>query len=117
MRIKKLKSVKKNPQSASGALMLFLSGLLITACTSTQFNTELGVNHPADPAAKAAVFIPPPNPFATEDAEAQPIRPSAGAGSHQGHAESVGPGRKMETMKPQVAAPAGGAGQSTEHRH
>jgi uncharacterized membrane protein len=54
-------NMKKSNTTALGTLAVFLSGLMIGACAATQIDTELPANHPANPAAEAAVFAPPPS--------------------------------------------------------
>lgn len=109
--------MKKLNTNALGALALFISGLMIGACANTQIDTELPESHPANPAAEAAVFVLPPNPFAMNASDAQPFRPPAGTGDHPKHQDGAGHGHGMQTMKPQSAAPAGSTDKSTEHQH
>ena len=109
--------MKKLNTNAVGALALFISGLIIGACANTQIDTGLPEGHPANPAAEAAVFVPPPNPFAMNAADTQPVQPPAGSGDHPKHQEGTGHGPGMPTMKPQSAAPADSTEKSTEHQH
>ena len=109
--------MKKSNTTALGALAIFLSGLMIGACTNTKIDTELPVIHPANPAAEAAVFVPPPNPFAMNVSAEQPVGPPVGTGKHSNHQEGAGDGHEMQTMKPQRVAPAGSQEKSTEHQH
>ena len=74
------------------ALALFISGLMLGACVSTQIDTRLPENHPANPAAEAAVFVPPSNPFATNAFDTQLVRPPAASGDHPKHREDTGHG-------------------------
>jgi len=109
--------MKKSNTTALGALAIFLSGLMIGACANTQIDTELPVSHPANPAAEAAVFVPPPNPFAMYASDAQPAGPPTGTDDHAKHQEGAGHGPEMQTMKPQRVAPADSQEKSTEHQH
>jgi hypothetical protein len=109
--------MKKLNTNALGALALFISGLMLGACANTQIDTGLPESHPANPAAEAAVFVPPPNPFAMNASDTQPVRPPAGSGDHPKHQEGTEHGHEMQTMKPQSAAPAGSTEKNTEHQH
>ena len=110
--------MKKSNTIALGALAIFLSGLMIGACANTKIDTELPVSHPANPAAEAAVFVPPPNPFAMNASAEQPDGPPvSGTDKHSKHQEGAGDGHEMQTMKPQRVAPAGSQEKSTEHQH
>ena len=107
----------KSDTTALGALIIFLSGLIIGACANTQIDTGLPESHPANPAAEAAVFVPPSNSFAMNAFDTQPVRPPAGSGSHPKHQEGTGHGQGMPTMKPQSATPENSMEESTEHQH
>ncbi|MBT8365210.1 MAG: hypothetical protein KJP23_10940 [Deltaproteobacteria bacterium] len=115
--------MKKSSTTALGALTGFLSGLMIGACATAQIDTELPANHPANPVAEATVFVPPPNPFAMNASDVQPVWPldSIGDhpkhGDHQKHREDAEHGHGMQTIKPQSAAPASSTEKSTEHQH
>ena len=109
--------MKKSNTTALGALAIFLSGLMIGACANTKIDTELPASHPANPAAEAAVFVPPPNPFAMNASAEQPVGLPVGTGKHSNHQEGAGDGHEMQTMKPQRVAPTGSQEKSTEHQH
>ena len=109
--------MKKLNTSALGALALFISGLMFGACANTQIDTGLLESHPANPAAEAAVFVPPPNPFAMNASDTQSVRPPTGTGDHPKHQEGAEHGQGMQMMKPPNAAPAGGTVKNTEHQH
>jgi len=109
--------MKQLNTNALGALALFISGLMLGACASTQIDTGLPESHPANPAAESAVFVPPSNPFAINAFDTQLVRPPAGSGDHPKHREDTGHGQGMHTMKPQSAAPENSMEKNTEHQH
>jgi hypothetical protein len=47
----------------SGLFILLLVTFFIFGCASDPVNVDLSANHPANPEAQEAEFIPPPNPF------------------------------------------------------
>ena len=109
--------MKKFNPTVFVVLALFPVALMIVSCTTTQIDTELPVNHPANPSAEAAEFVPPPNPFARNEFAGQPALPPAGTDGHQKPSTAAGHGHDMQPMTPQIAAPAGEGQSSTEHHH
>ena len=115
--------MKTSTITALGIMAIFLSGLMIGACTGTQIHTELPANHPANPTADAAVLVPPPNPFAMNTFDSQPVRPPDSTGHHPKHGdhpkhqEDGGHGHGMQPMQQPSAAPGDSTEKSTEHQH
>ena len=109
--------MKKFNPTVFVVLTVFPAALIIASCTTTRIDTELPANHPASPAAEAAVFVPPPNPFALNEFAGKPVLPSAGTGGHQKPSATAGHGHDMQPMTPQIAAPANDRKNSTEHHH
>jgi len=91
--------MKKFKQTVFVVLNVFPAVLIIASCTATQIDTELPANHPASPAAEAAVFVPTPNPFALNEFAGQPVLPSAGTGGHQKPSAAAGHGHDMQPRK------------------
>lgn len=100
-----------------GAWAVFLTGLLIGACAPAKIDTQLSAKHPANPAAEASVFAPPPNPFALNVFDAEPATPSNDAGDHSGHQEGAGHSHGMQPVAPRSAAPADSKQKNTGHQH
>ena len=109
--------MKKLNDECPGCSGSFYIRSVFGACANTQIDTGLLESHPANPAAEAAVFVPPPNPFAMNASVAQPVRQPTGTGDHPKHQEGAGHGQGMQMMKPPNAAPAGGTVKNTEHQH
>ncbi|UCD80229.1 MAG: hypothetical protein JSW26_02010 [Desulfobacterales bacterium] len=105
------------------ALAVLSTGLMIGACATTQIDIELSPNHPANSAAEAAAFVPPPNPFEMKVLDAQTVPPAGTAGDHPKHndhpknPEGAGHDHGMQKMKPPTNAQAGGSEKGTEHQH
>jgi hypothetical protein len=98
---------------------LAVCGLLLAlgGCAGEPVRTDLPANHPANPAAESAVFVPPANPFALKAFNVEPARPTAGTGDHPKDQKQAEHGHEMPTMMPHSAAPMGSKEKSTEHRH
>lgn len=47
----------------SGLFLILLMTFFIIGCVSDPVKVDLSANHPANPGAQEAEFIPPPNPF------------------------------------------------------
>ena len=115
--------MKTSKMTALGALAVLLAGLMIGACSTTQIDTELPANHPANSVAEAAAFVPPPNPFAMKAFDAQPVQPAGTTGDHPKHdghpqhPEGAGNDHGMQTMKPPSNTKPGGSEKGTEHQH
>ena len=96
---------------------VFLSVLTIGGCSNTQINTELPLNHPANPAAEASAFVPPPNPFATDISLAEPERPRSDAGKSEKPQAGAMHHHEMQTMQPDNNTPDSSPEKKTEHHH
>lgn len=96
---------------------VFLAVLTSGGCSTTQINTELPLNHPANPAAEASGFVPPPNPFATDVSLAEPSRPRSDAGKSEKQQEGAMHHHEMQTMQPKNDTPDGSQKEKTEHQH
>jgi len=96
---------------------VFLSVLTIGGCSNTQISTELPLNHPANPAAEASAFVPPPNPFATDASFAEPGRQKPDAGKSEKQPEDAMHPHEMQTMQPKNDTPDSSPEKNTEHQH
>ena len=96
---------------------VFLAVLISGGCSTTQINTELPLNHPANPAAEESAFVPPPNSFATDLSLAEPERPRSDAGKSEKQQEGMMHHHEMQTMQPKNDAPDGSQKEKTEHQH
>jgi len=110
-------NMQKSNSTALETWTVLLCVLLISACAGTQINTELPANHPANPAAEAAVFTPPPNPFLLTVSEAPPVSPPADTGVHPKPQEGAEHTHGMGPMKPPSAAPADSMQKDSGHQH
>ena len=55
--------MRKLAYKTSGLLVILIMTFFIIGCASDPVKVELPANHPANPGAQEAEFIPPPNPF------------------------------------------------------
>jgi hypothetical protein len=55
--------MKKRNNNTSGFFLILFLALFIISCASEPVKVDLPSNHPANPGAQEAAFIPPPNPF------------------------------------------------------
>ena len=67
--------MKKIEFKTSGPLSLLLMTLFIIGCASEPIKIDLPANHPTNPNAQEAEFVPPPNPF-QEDVTAMKRQPA-----------------------------------------
>ena len=79
--------------------ILMLSISVIGGCSKTPINTELQLNHPANPKAEESVFIKPPNPFALEVTYTEPQESSSTSSLSKNHQEDTGHHTDMPIMK------------------
>jgi len=109
--------MKKFKQTVFVVLTVFPTALIIASCTTTQIDTELPANHPANPTAEAAVFTPPPNPFVVTVTEAPPVSPSADTAVRPELQEGAGHNHDMGPIEPRSAEPADSMQKDTGHQH
>jgi len=103
--------------TAGSICAVFLAVLTIGACSNTQISTELPLNHPANPAAEASAFVPPPNPFTTDVTLSDPDRQrSDTAKSEKQQADGMHQ-HEMQTMQPEKNSPESSPEKKTEHKH
>lgn len=79
--------------------ILMLSILVIGGCSKKPINTELQLNHPANPAAEESVFIKPPDPFALEATYTEPQESPSTSSLPKKHQEDTGHRHDMQIMK------------------
>jgi len=103
--------------TASGIFAVFLSVLTIGGCSNTQINTELPLNHPANPAAEASAFVLPPNFFATGVSLVEPGPPQSNAGKSEKQQNGAMHHHEMQTMQPDNDTPDSSPAKKTEHQH
>jgi len=96
---------------------VFLAVLTIGACSNTQFSTELPLNHPANPAAEASAFVPPPNPFATDATLSDPDHPRSDTAKSEKQQASGTHQHEMQPMQPEKNSPESDPEKKTEHQH
>jgi hypothetical protein len=80
---------------------VFLSVLTISACSNTQISTELPANHPANPAAEASAFVPPPNPFSADASDFESARPRSDVGNSKHPQVGTIQQHDLHTMQPE----------------
>ena len=69
-------------------LSLLLMTLFIIGCASEPVKVDLPANHPSNPKAQEAEFIPPPNPFLEDVTSMQPETTPDTMMEHKTHEES-----------------------------
>jgi hypothetical protein len=103
--------------TARAVCAVFLSVLTIGACSNTQISTELPLNHPANPAAEASAFVPPPNHFTTDVSLSEPGRPRSDIGKPKQQQVGTMPQHDMQTMQPEKDPHDSIPEKKSDHRH
>jgi hypothetical protein len=96
---------------------ILLSALTISACSNTQISTELPANHPANPAAEASAFVPPPNPFSADASVSEPARPRSDGGNSEHPQVGTIQQHDLHTMQPEEDAHENIPEKKPDHQH
>ncbi len=98
-------------------MSILLFAMMMDACTTSQIDTGLPANHPANPLAEETVFVFPPNPFMMDMSDERPARLPSDAGDHATQMEGSSHGHDMQKMKQQSVEPANNKAKMTDHQH
>ena len=85
--------MKKLEFKTSGLLLMLQMTFFIIGCASEPVKVDLPANHPSNPGAQEAEFVPPPNPFQEDDRAMQMESTTDSMMKHKTHGE-----RSMQHM-------------------
>ena len=103
--------------TAGSICAVFVAVLTIGACSNTQISTELPLNHPANPAAEASAFVPPPNPFATHITISDSERQRSDTAKSEKQQTGGMHQHEMHPTQPEKDSPESNPEKKTEHQH